>query len=312
MTALSIYLFGSVQVVRDESYPVNLRPTAKAMLAFLLLNGRPGSQQLGHRREVLADRFWGKQEERQARRSLSTTLWRLRRELEPDDTPKGTYLIAPPTGEVGFNFKSDHWLDIIAFESKVAAGMARPVGEMEPEDAQALEEAHLLYRGELLEDCYGDWVYRERERLNLPRLMRYYEHHGRYQKSLACALNILAIDPLREQVHRHIMRLHASNGQRALAVQQYELCRQILAEELGIQPMAETQALNREILSADNRLPSQAEPISNNPGALQMAFQQLKAAMRSVDEAQTQLRQARKLVARLVEARPADDIGLGD
>jgi DNA-binding SARP family transcriptional activator len=314
MTALSIYLFGSVQVVRDDHDPVKLRPTAKAMLAYLLLNRNQAPYRTGHRRELLANQFWGSHDERNARRCLSTTLWRLRRELEPDPVPNGTYLLASPDGGLSFNFSSDHWLDVFAFEEKVRRGTARAVPEMDDADAQMLEDAQKLYMGELLEDCYGDWVFRERERFNLlylnslARLMGYYDHHRRYEQSLACAQKILAIDPLREQVHRHIMRLYMKSGQRALAVQQYEMCRAVLEEELHIQPMAETQALRNEIVSTLKPSPAISGPSSAKPGTLQHALQQLGAAIRNLDQAQEQLQQAKMMVAHFTERRPLEDV----
>jgi len=307
MTALSIYLFGSVQVVRDDRYPVKLRPSAKAMLAYLVLNRYRTPHRIGHRREVLADHFWGSHDERNARRCLSTTLWRLRRELEPGNVPHGTYLIASPEGELSFNFSSDHWLDVFAFEEKVLRGMSRSVSEMDEADARALEEAQELYMGELLEDCYGDWVLRERERFNLlylnslARLMRYYEHHQNYEQSLVCGQKILAIDPLREQVHRHMMRLYMKRGQRVLAVQQYEACRAVLAEELHIEPMAETQALRNEMASSLSPSPLFAVPGHEEPETLQHALQQLGAAIYNLDQAQEQLQRAKLMVARFTE-----------
>jgi DNA-binding SARP family transcriptional activator len=313
MTTLSIYLFGSVQVVRDKHTPVTLRPTAKAVLAFLLLQQQRSPYRMGHRREALANHFWGNQDEKNARRCLSTTLWRLRRELEKDEIPRGTYLVTTPVGEVSFNFGSDHWLDVVAFEERVNVGMRSTVTEMSPADALALEEAHNLYTGELLEDCYGDWVLRERERLNLlylnslARLMRYHEHHDDYERSLICGQKILAVDPLREQVHRHIMRLYTKSGQRALAVQQYEYCRQILAAELDIEPMIETQALYKEIMSSNGIRTREAPSDTRRPKTLQQALQQLRTATRNLDQAQAQLYQAKLIVSRFAELRYAED-----
>lgn len=307
MAALSIYLFGSVQVYRDDSRPVELRPTAKSMLAYLLLNRNRGSYWAGHRRDVLVGHFWGNQDERNARRCLSTTLWRLRRELEQGDLPRGTYLRTMPSGEIGFNFESDHWLDIDVFERKITQGMARPVPAMDVADAQALEEAQSLYTGELLEECYGEWVFRERERLNLlylsslSRLMRYYEFHEKYEQSLGCGQKILTIDPLREQVHRHMMRLYVKCGQRTLAVKQYEACRAVLAEELHILPMAETQMLRDEIMASPGHSERISAPVDAKPGSLQHALLQLRAAIQNMDQAQQQLEQAKHMVSLLSE-----------
>ena len=155
-------------------------------------------------------------------------------------------------------------------------------------------------------------MFRERFNLlhlnSLARLMRYYEQHHNYEQSLVCGQKILAIDPLREQVHRHMMRLYMMSGQRALAVQQYEACRTVLAEELRIQPMAETQALRNEIVSTLKPAPVIATLSYERPGTLQHAVQQLGAAIRNLDQAQEQLQQAKMMVARFTEQRTIEDV----
>jgi DNA-binding SARP family transcriptional activator len=60
---------------------------------------------------------------------------------------------------------------------------------------------------------------------------------------------VLDCDALPEDVHRELMRLLACNGQRALALRQFEVCRTLLKNELGIAPMRETVSLYREIAS---------------------------------------------------------------
>lgn len=317
MTSLSIYLFGNLKVVRNDNEPVKLRPSAKSIFAYLLLQRQSHPNNPGHRRENLVDSFWADNDEQHARRCLSTTLWRLRRELEPQDTPRGTYLLTPDTGEIGFNFGSDHWLDVIDFENKIRQGMSLLVEEMGPADAQILEEAHALFTGELLEDCYDDWVFRERERLNLlylnslVRLMTYYETHNIVEKGLACGHKILAVDPLREQVHRRVIRLYMKSGQRAMAIHQYNLCRRTLDEELGISPMSKTQELYSEILSEIGTHSPEAaklEAKASEPANLQQALSQLAKAMHSLDEAQEQLRQARMVVSRFTDLGYAEPV----
>ena len=46
------------------------------------------------------------------------------------------------------------------------------------------------------------------------------------------------------------MRAHAAAGNRAEALRAYEQCRQLLAEELGVAPSAETQAVHLMVLQA--------------------------------------------------------------
>ena len=55
------------------------------------------------------------------------------------------------------------------------------------------------------------------------------------------------LEPWSERAHRQWMRALAASGQRGAALAQYETCRQVLAEELGVEPGAETTALYERI-----------------------------------------------------------------
>jgi DNA-binding SARP family transcriptional activator len=105
-----------------------------------------------------------------------------------------------------------------------------------------------------MEGYYEDWVLRERERLRnrylygLAFLMSAYHLKGNLEASLACGQKILQQEPLREEIHRAMMRLYFQAGQRAMAIQQYELCCAALKAELEITPMPETEMLFQRIV----------------------------------------------------------------
>lgn len=299
MGVLRISLFGDVRVTHEDGLPeAKVTRTIQALLAYLLLQ-----RHRNHPREVLAGLFWGDRSEARARNCLNTALWRLRRVLEPEGASPEAYLVTTPAGEIGFNRASDHWLDVAIFEEQVSPVLAKPIPAMEPADARQLEGALQLYAGDLLEGFYDDWALRERERLrslrlnSLAHLMRYYKHHGAYEESLACGHQILHLDPLREEIHREVMRLYLESGQRALSVRQYETCREILAAELGIPPMEETAALYAQILPQAGH--GSVQPtVVNEPATLQQAVQQLHRAIQDLDEARGELRRSVQLVER--------------
>src|SRR3954452_23181866 len=83
---------------------------------------------------------------------------------------------------------------------------------------------------------------------------------------------LLTLDPWREEAHRQLMELYARSGQRSAALAQYAICRQVLADELGIAPADETRALYHAILAdqLDARVPDDAlamTPLPAEPGA---------------------------------------------
>ena len=249
MSVLRISLFGGVRI-EHEGRPKAEKVTraVEALLAYLLLQ-----RQRSHSREALCGLFWGDHSDESARGCLNTTLWRLRRVLEPDGVGRGTYLINTAQGGVAFNPDSTVWFDVSVLERAAERVFSEPAAAVRETDVQELEAALELYTGDLLEGHYGDWALRERERLrglylnSLARLMRYHKDHSAYEKSVACGEQILRLDPLREEIHREMIRLHLQSGRRALALRQYEICREMLASELRVDPMEETQALFAQI-----------------------------------------------------------------
>ena len=293
MGLLHIRLFGRVRVIRDDGPEVKMTPTAQTLLAYILL------RRAFCPRDVLACLCWGEHPDDHARSCLSTALWRLRRSLEAEEAPRGTYLLTTSSGEVGFNWSSGHWLDLAVFEAEASRALALPPASFGLAQAEALQRAISVYSGDLLEGFYDDWALRERERLramyldSLQRLLAYHESCGAFDESLSLAHRLLAVDPLREDIHRQIMRLCVRTGQRALAVRQYNVCRDVLAEELGIRPMEETEALYHQIVQ-DAEEPR--VPPGNDQAALPQAIHALRQAMREMENARGQLSRAVQLL----------------
>lgn len=265
MSMLKINLLGNVRITHD-GIEINdgMGRIVTGLLGYITL-----FHHRFHTREFLAGLFWGGSSEDRARSSLSTTLWRLRKILEPGSIPAGAYLLTTPAGEVGFNRQSDHWLDIEFFENRVTTALDLPYASLHVNQVRQLEDALNIYGGELLEGFYDDWALRERERLRLlfvkgqSHLLHYFHHQGAWDQGLSCARKIIDLDPLREEIHRKMMRLYFENGERTQALRQYQKCREILASELGVAPMEETQQLYRRILeSKQSKLPESKTPLN--------------------------------------------------
>ena len=306
MNLLRISLFGGVCVTRCEKAEhqmssAALTPTAQGLLAYLALY-----RHRVHPRDVLSELFWGDHTNEQAKGCLNTALWRLRRVIEPDPLPRGTYLLTNLNGDVAFNSQSDYWLDVAELEDAIKRILAQPVQLIAEADARATEVALDLYKGELLEGFHDDWAIRERERLHclyingLAHLAAYYKLHNDLGRGIHCCQRILALDPLREDIHREAMRFFSRGGQRAMAAQQYETCRLMLDQELGIEPMLETRALYAQVLA-------QTEPVEQP--ALRQAFIQadhekvpaLQQALTALKVAQLQLHQVMQVVEQAMQ-----------
>jgi predicted ATPase/DNA-binding SARP family transcriptional activator len=164
--------------------------------------------------------------------------------------------------EIQFDLSSDAWIDVTAFVDLAEPQLA-PLATVQPTDDETirrLEEAVELYRGEFLEGfsipdspAFEEWTLLQRESLHrliteaLHRLADTYRERGELERALKHAWRQVELDPWREQAHRQVMWLMALSGQRSAALAQYETCRHLLAEELGVEPAQETTALYEQI-----------------------------------------------------------------
>jgi DNA-binding SARP family transcriptional activator len=66
---------------------------------------------------------------------------------------------------------------------------------------------------------------------------------GRYGEAIDAGLAVVAAEPLRESAHRALIKAHLAEGNHGEAYRQYQLCREILRDELGVEPSNALRAL---------------------------------------------------------------------
>ena len=261
----------------------------EALFAHLIIERRRS-----HGRDELAGLFWGEMPDDRARNCLNTALWRIRRVLEPDPASRGMYVETTPAGDVRFNTGSDYWLDVAVFESALDSLLSVPAEDLRADDIRRIESAVDLYGGDLLGRVFDDWVLIERERLRARwveaqvHLMRAYRARGDWQQALTYGRRVIGIDPLQEEVHRELMSVYHEAGQPAQAIRQYERCREVLLEELGIGPAPATRELRARLGSSDGSKLTAQPPASELQVALDLlerATAVLQDAVRRVTEA---------------------------
>ncbi|MFQ5858224.1 MAG: BTAD domain-containing putative transcriptional regulator, partial [Anaerolineae bacterium] len=264
MAHLSLSLLGSVQVTLDEEPVTGFKyDKVRALLAHLVVEAdRP------HRRDLLAGLLWPDRPERAARVSLRQSLAVLRRAIGDHRAEPPFLLVAHDT--IQFNPAGDYWLDVAAFTSLLAACEAHPHRRLETCNpcSQRLRQAVELYHGDFLKGFFlGDstvfeeWALIKREALHLQALdalhclATYHETRGEYEPVRLYATRQVELEPWREDAHRQLIRVLAREGQRGAALAQYETCRRILAEELGVEPEEETTALYEQIRAGETSPP---------------------------------------------------------
>jgi len=246
---LKIYTFGGLSI-QQIGNPVNNFVSRKADALFVYLAHERGE----HPRELLGELLWDDLTQTRTMGNLRTVLSSLQNQLAP-------YLIVTRQ-TIAINPDVQLWLDTQEFETELdhIEKQAAIQGGISRTAATSLKNILELFKGDFLagfnlRDSRGfeGWQMLQRERLRgrvIEAKHRLVEHHletHQYGTGIVQALNLLQLDPLWEDTHRQLMLLYAQSGQRSAAIAQYESCRALLDEELGVEPDAETQTLYRQI-----------------------------------------------------------------
>lgn len=238
-TGLRIHLLGQFRSDYDGE-PVNGlgQPRLCFLLAYLLLHrGVPIS------RQQLAFAFWPDTGDDQARSNLRTVLHRLR-----DALPDSAHFLEFDRHTVLWRADAPLTLDVADFETALARAHQAQQAADRAAERQALQDAVAAYAGDLLPDCYDDWIAPLRERLSqaaqraIERLLVLLEEAGDYRRAQQYGQRLLGYDPLDEATYRRLMRLHALSGDRTGVVRVFHACETVLRHELDISPAAETLA----------------------------------------------------------------------
>jgi DNA-binding SARP family transcriptional activator/predicted ATPase len=243
---LQINLLGSPIITYDGEAIRGFVSTKAVALVYYL-----AATQRAHTREKLAGLLWGEVSEAQALKNLRDVLSNLRRLLDPflHIDRRMVELLHDDRCEV----------DSVRFEQLIKQAQ-RDLQSLDSFEAQ--RAAIGLYRGGFLENFFvaqapdfEEWVVMERERfhqLALFALHNQAEHalsSGRYLEGIDYATRLLTIDPWREETHRQLMLLQLQSGQPRAAIAHYEAYAQTLQQELGVDPVEETQAIYHQICS---------------------------------------------------------------
>lgn len=244
---LRLELLGSPRIFLDGQ-PVNLRRRgAAAVFYFLAVSGASQS------RAYLTDLLTGDQSEAAVKKLVRNVLSDLRQAI-------GDILIAD-TQTIGLRDDTQIVVDVVTFRTLLA--QARP-----SDNPILLAEAVESYRGEFLTGfsmpdapLFEEWLLAEREQLHqqyiqaLELLAAAYASHTQYAEAMETTRRLLNAEPWREEAHRQLMLFLARTGQRSAALMQYEVCRQILHDELGVEPVPETTFLYERLQAIDHAPP---------------------------------------------------------
>lgn len=269
MPSLTLTLLGGLHITHIQQGEISLsNRKALALLAYLLVES-----ETHHSRETILGLLWPHLPDADARNNLRVTWAQLTARLGQDDM--GAPFVISNRLDLQFNVHSRAWSDVAEFAQLLsdchAHATAHETRRTCAECQARLARMAELYRGEFLaglslNDCpaFDEWQMMQRERLHLQAiealddLAHFHEQAGDNTNAMRYARRQIELDPLRENAHRQLMRLLDKLGQRTAALEQFERCKRLLADELGVEPEPETLLLAARIRN------SMAGPVESN------------------------------------------------
>jgi DNA-binding SARP family transcriptional activator len=242
--AVYFRILGPLEVVEGER-PLPLGgPRQRALLAILLLRANEVVST-----DRLVDQLWGETPPPTAAKAIQVYVSKLRKQLGENR------LVTRAPGYVLLADESE--LDLGRFEQLVSKA-----GQAGPEDAAALlREALALWRGTPLADLeYEAFAQAEISRLEELHLAVLEERidadlaAGGHTKTLSELEALVAAHPLRERLAGQLMLALYRSGRQAEALDVYQNTRQVLVEEIGLEPNPALQRLEKAILNQDPSL----------------------------------------------------------
>ncbi|MFB8241248.1 BTAD domain-containing putative transcriptional regulator [Kitasatospora purpeofusca] len=226
-------------------------PRLRAALALLLV--RAGRTVTG---DQLAEAVWDTAVSSRSRAALPSYVMRLRRALGPEAgsrvvTRSGGYAVELGDGE----------LDVRTFQELCERARALVDGGDPGAAEPLLGRALGLWRGEPLVNVPESAVVRaELDLLESARVRAQHQHIevrlglGRHAGLLGELAALTAAHPFDERLRAHLMLALHRSGRRAEALEVFQSGRQVLVDQLGIEPGAGLQELHRGVLADDPAL----------------------------------------------------------
>jgi WD40 repeat protein/serine/threonine protein kinase len=235
-------VLGSIEVFEEENGSIALGgPKQRAVLAHLLLRSNhlvPA--------DVLIDEVWGDEPPDTARNALQSYASHLRKALGPErlEGSRAGYLLRAEPSE----------LDTVRFQSLLRD--ARRLMPIDPQAAvAAFDRALSLWRGPAFGDLAPEPSLRaEAARLDELRLAAVEDRIealltiGEHDRVIGELEGLTARHPLRERLWGQLILALYRAGRQAEALAAYQRAREILADELGIDPSPDLRRLHERIL----------------------------------------------------------------
>jgi DNA-binding SARP family transcriptional activator len=242
---LKITALGEPAVI-IQGKPISHWRMARAMelFFFFLHTGRP------LRKEQILTALWPNIDE-QTDHTLHTTIYYLRKTLGDNKcitTRGGTYAL-----NLSACYGDLVWYDVDEFQQHHNNAQQALVQKKIPDARASLLAMINLYQGDYVPSIYSDWCNTRRDELRTlyldarRSLGQIALHEKTYDESIIHWQHILALDTSQEEAHYGLMCCYTQQEKRGLAIRQYQQCKEILWQELGIEPGVAVKNLYRHL-----------------------------------------------------------------
>jgi LuxR family maltose regulon positive regulatory protein len=251
--ALRVFTFGDFRVTcadKEVGEPGWLATKAGDLLAYFITVCDSSVP-----RDRVLEALWSEVSPESSSGSFHTALYKLRQMLRTSGIQRK--FVKSRKGEYCLE-RELFWIDASEFTTLVAQcsrHQHESVESCEP-CIERLQKAVDLYAGDYLHNLYYDWALDQQRHLQkmylkvLGVLARYDASRDDYGKAIERCRQMLDKDPLLEDVHRQAMRYYSYLGDRNGMMRQYRWLEKALADELGVEPMPETQELYQTLVSS--------------------------------------------------------------
>jgi DNA-binding SARP family transcriptional activator len=244
-------VLGNLEIIQDGRSITPSPPKVRRVLALLVMR----ANQVVHPDSLIAE-LWGQAPPKSAITTLQTYVYHLRKmfaEEGVDDSGRELLVTRPP----GYTLQvSRNMLDTEVFERLTREGREHLEQGHPARAAPMLREALRLWTGPALANVSlgsqleAQAVALEEQRIHALQLRIQADMEMGRHRELIGELRLLAAEnPLNEWFSSRLITALAHSGRRSEALHEYQKVRAVLRSELGLDPSAELQRVQRDVLT---------------------------------------------------------------
>ncbi len=199
----------------------------------------------GVTKEEIGEVFWLEADQQTIRLRFKNSIYRVRHAL-------GTESVTLVDEAYRFNRTLDYDYDVENFLQEFSSAQST---DDQGVKIQHFKNALVLYKGPYLPKIDYEWVLIQRENLHqkfleiAANLIDLLIETKQYQQAIDYSQRAIEIDPCSEAAHRSAMIAYSAMGDKAGMVRQFDKCKKLLLNDLGVTPSPQTEKLYRTLIN---------------------------------------------------------------